>query len=116
MRSARTSTGASSQTVTRALHKQGSRSRIDEDPSASGDDPHLTVDQTRDEPALAFTKILFAITLEQLAPGEADGFLDFGIAVDERQAKPPGQAAPDRRLSHSHQSDQNHRPIQTLGQ
>ena len=110
------STGASSQTVIARLVEQLAGARVDEGAAAGRDHPHLALDQAGDQPPLAVAEIVLAIALEHLGGGQAGRVLDRGVAVDERQAEPPRQAPPDRRLSHSHQSDQHDRPVETLRQ
>ena len=100
----------------RPLVEQLARARIDEGAAAGRDHPHLAVDQPRDQPPLAVAEILLAVALEHLGGGVAGGVLDRRVAVDEGQAEPLGQPPPDRRLSHSHQPDEHHRPVETLRQ
>ncbi len=64
--------------------------------AACGDDPHIAFDESRDEPPLAVAKIVLAVALEHLGRGKSRGILDRCVAVDERQAEPPGKAPPDR--------------------
>src|SRR5690606_22047067 len=40
--------------------------------------------------------------------GHAGGVLDLDVAVAERQAQPPGEAATDRGFPHAHQPDQSY--------
>src|SRR6185369_4245619 len=89
---------------------------IDEHSAAGRNDLDLAVDQPRHEPPLTVAIILLAVALEELAPRQADRFLDLRIAVDERQAEPPGEPSPDSRLSYPHQTHQNDGAIKTLRQ
>ena len=108
------STGASSQTViARSLSSLRVRG-IDEGAAAGGDDPDVAFDQPRDQPALAVAEIALAVAFEHLGGRIAGGVLDLGVAVDEGQAEPLGQAPPDRRLPDPHQPDQHHGPVETL--
>jgi hypothetical protein len=88
--------------------------RIDEDSAAGRNHPHLSVDQPRDEAALAIPIILLAEPLENLGGGEAGRVLDLGVAVHERQAEPARQAAADGRFADAHQADEHDRPIEML--
>ena len=88
----------------------------DDADNTGGDDPDRAIDQAGDKPALTTAKILFAITLEHFRGAKTGGVLDGRIAVDERQAQPPGEAFADSRFSRAHQSDQDDRPVEALRQ
>ena len=92
------------------------RARIDIGAAAGGDDPHLAFDEPCDQPPLAVAEIVFAIALENLGGRQAGGVLDGGITVDEWQAEPLRETAPDGRFSYAHQSDQHDGPVETFPQ
>lgn len=104
------SPGALGQYVNRSVEPHRDRSsleqrsglRIDEHAAPGRNDSNLAVDQPSDQPPLAVAIVGFAKALEQLAPGKADSLLDFGVAVDERQAEAPGEPPSDRRFSYTH--------------
>ena len=99
VRSARMSTGASSQMVI-ARSLSSLRVRGSTIGAAAGrDHADVALDQPRDQPPLAVAEILLAIALEHLGGRKAGRILDLGVAVDERQAEPLGQPAADRRLA-----------------
>ena len=55
----------------RALVEQLARARVDEGAAAGGDDPHLALDQARDQPPLAVAEILLAKAFEHFGGGKA---------------------------------------------
>ena len=89
---------------------------IDEGASAGGNDANITPDKARNETSFPIAEVMFAIALEQLCGGRSRRFLNFYVAVYERQAKPLGQATPNGRLAGAHQPDKNDRPVKKVGQ
>ena len=100
----------------RALVQQLARSRVDVGAAARRDDSDLAFDKPRDEPPFSIAKIMLAIALEDLGGREPGGVLDRRVAVDERQAEPPREAAADRRLSYAHQPHQHDRPVKAVAE
>ena len=82
--------------------------------AAGGDDPDLAVDEASDQPPLAVAEIVLAEALEHLGGGVAGGVLDRGVAVDERQSEPLGQAPADRGFAGAHEADENDRAVETV--
>ena len=78
--------------------------------------PNRAVDQPRHQPPLAVAEILLAEAFEDLGGAVAGGVLDRGIAVDERQAQPLGEALADSRFTGAHQADQDDWPVEALRQ
>ena len=100
----------------RALVEKLPRPGIDKSAAASGNDPYRAVDQPCHEPALSIAEIAFSESLEQFSRANARGFLNFGVAVDERKTQPAGQAAAHGGLACAHQPDKHDRPIKRNGQ
>jgi hypothetical protein len=98
----------------RALIEDFAGSRVDISTAAGRDHPDFAFDQAGNESSLAVTKIALAVTLVNFRRREARCVLDRRIAVNERHAQPPREAAADGRLSNSHQPHQHNRPIEAL--
>jgi hypothetical protein len=100
----------------RALVEQLPRPGIDKRATARSNDPYRAVDQPSDEPPLSIAEIALSESLEQFSRANARGFLNFGVAVDERQTQPPGQAAAHGGLACAHKTYEHDRPIKRYGQ
>lgn len=100
----------------RSLVEQLPNSRVDEDSPSGGDHAHPPIDQAGDQTALAVTEVAFTEALVNLGGRIAGSVLYGCVAVDERQAKAAGKAAPDGRLADPHESNQDDRTVETLGQ
>ena len=117
VRSASTSIGASSQTVIARSLSSCAGARVDESAAAGRNHPDGPVDQPGDQPPLAVAKIMLAKAFEQVRRSTIPAASSISdIAVDERQAEPPGQPAADGRLARAHQPDQHDRAIENVGQ
>ena len=100
----------------RALVEKLTGPWIDKRTAARRNNPDLAFDQSGDQSSFTVTEVAFAEALEYFGCGIARRVLDFGIAVDERQAQPAGEAPPDCRFSDPHQPDQHHGAAETLAQ
>jgi hypothetical protein len=98
----------------RALVQQLARARIHIGAAAGRDHPDGAIDEARDKPPFAIAEIGFAEPFIDFGRRQAGGVGDRRIAVDERQAQPPGEPPSDRRFPHSHQPHQHDWPVEPL--
>ena len=93
-----------------ALRLDGS-ARIGVHDGAAAGRQHLraALEQPRDHARLAAAEIGLAMAGENVRDAHAGGFLDLGIGVDERHAKPGAEPAADRGFADPHHADQHDR-------
>ncbi len=79
--------------------------------AAGGQNLRAAVEQPRDHARFAAAEIGLAVAGKNVGDAHAGGFLDLGIGIDKRHAKPRAEAAADRGFADPHHADQHDRAV-----